>query len=213
MLSPILWIALISTGVVFFFVIIRVARYFMHFPTPAFAISLINNPLRRRLQPPAKVIQWMDISPGMTILEIGPGTGTFTFEAASRAGEKGKVFAVDIQPEVISTLERKIREKKATIITEVASACQLPFKDRTFDRVFMVAVLAEIPDRKKALQEVYRVLKDTGVLAVGEVLPDPDYPLKRTVISWCRHAGFELQATHQAAFHYLLTFTKSSSQC
>ena len=55
----------------------------------------------------------------------------------------------------------------------------------------MVGVLGEIPDRNRALMEIKRVLKDDGVLAIGELLPDPDYPLRKTVIRLCNDAGFQ----------------------
>jgi len=73
----------------------------------------------------------------------------------------------------------------------------------------MIAVLAEIPDRKRALLEMKRVLRDDGLLAIGEFLLDPDYPRRRTVIDWCKDAGFELVNRYGGVIHYLLTFNKS----
>jgi len=108
---------------------------------------------------------------------------TFTVEAAKRVGEKGKVFAVDIQQTVISKLNTRLQKDKiANVIAKVTSAYELPFLNDDFDRVFMIAVLAEIPDKNKALLEIKRVLKDNGLLAIGEFLPDPDYPFRKTVI-------------------------------
>jgi ubiquinone/menaquinone biosynthesis C-methylase UbiE len=111
----------------------------------------------------------MDIRDGMHVLEIGPGPGTFTIEASKRVGENGRIFAIDLQPSVISRLDRRLqRAKIGNVIARVAPAYELPFSNNTFDRVFMIAVLAEIPDRKKALLEIKRVLRDDGLLAIGE---------------------------------------------
>lgn len=207
-LSVLLWMLIVLISwFIFVEVIIRVVRRFVHFPVPAFIARFIDNPIRRRIQPPKKVIDWIGIQDGMCVLEIGPGPGTFTIEAAKRVGEKGKVFAIDIQPTVISKLNSRLqREGVKNVVTKVASAYELPFSNNTFDRVFMIAVLAEIPDKKKALLEIKRVLRDDGLLAIGEFLPDPDYPRPKTVIHWCKDAGFELVNRYGGILHYLLTF-------
>jgi ubiquinone/menaquinone biosynthesis C-methylase UbiE len=212
--TMLLWIvAILISWFVFVEVVIRIIRRYIHFPIPAFIARFIDNPIRRRIQPPAKVVDWIGIRDGMYILEIGPGPGTFTIEAAKRAGEKGNVLAVDIQPTVISKLKNRLQKDKITNVTAtVASAYELSFSSNSFDRVFMIAVLAEIPDRKKALLECKRVLKDNGLLAIGEFLPDPDFPRRKTVIRWCKHAGFELVSEYGGALHYVLTFKKSTTE-
>jgi len=145
----------------------------------------------------------------MYILEIGPRPGTFTIEAAKRAGEKGRIFTVDIQPKIISKLNIRLKREKITNVTvKAASVYELPFPDRIFDRAFMIAVFGEIPDKKKALLEINRVLKDDGLLAIGEFLPDPDYPRRKTMIRWCKNAGFRLIDEYGGILHYVLTFRK-----
>jgi ubiquinone/menaquinone biosynthesis C-methylase UbiE len=71
----------------------------------------------------------------------------------------------------------------------------------------MIAVLGEIPDKKRALAEFRRVLKDDGLLAIGEFLPDPDFPRRKTVTAWCQDAGFVLADTYGNLMHYLLLFS------
>lgn len=207
-LTILLWIVVVLIGwFIFVEVVVRIIRRFIHFPIPAFIARFIDNPIRRRIQTPAKVVDWIGIQDGMCILEIGPGPGTFTIEAGKRVGEKGEVFAIDIQPTVISKLNSRLqRDDIANITTKVASAYELPFSNNTFDRVFMITVLAEIPDKKKALFEIKRVLKDNGLLAIGEFLPDPDYPRRKTVIHWCRAAGLQFVGGYGGLVQYLLTF-------
>jgi len=211
-LTIILWIATILVSCfVLVEVVIRIMRRFIHFPIPAFIARFIDNPIRRRIQPPAKVVDWMGIREGMHVLEIGPGPGTFTIEASKRVGENGKVFAIDIQPSVISRLKSSLqRAKIANVMARVASAYELPFSNNTFDRAFMIAVSAEIPNRKKALLEIKRVLRDDGLLAIGEFLLDPDYPRRTTVTDWCKDSGFELVDRYGGVLHYLLRFKKST---
>ncbi len=72
----------------------------------------------------------------------------------------------------------------------------------------MVAVLGEIPDKQRALSEFKRVLKIEGLLAIGEFLPDPDYPLRKTVAAWCQESGFILTEEYGNLLHYLLLFKR-----
>jgi ubiquinone/menaquinone biosynthesis C-methylase UbiE len=87
-----------------------------------------------------------------------------------------------------------------------------PFSSGVFDRVFMVTVLPEIPDKVRALHEIRRVLKDDGLLAIGEFLPDPDYPRRKTVIRWCRSTGLELYGENGGILHYVVTFKKTQER-
>jgi ubiquinone/menaquinone biosynthesis C-methylase UbiE len=208
--NVILWIIVASCGGMFYWVVIhRTFKHFVHYPVPAVLEFFIDNPLRRSFQPPKEIVDWVGIREGMWVLEIGPGPGTFTIEAAKRAGSTGKLSAIDIQPSVISKLDRRLRrEGITTAITKVAPAHSLPFPDSSFDLVFMVAVLGEIPDKNRALSEVRRVLKNNGLLSVGELFPDPDYPRKKSVIKWCSQVGLELVSSHGGFMHYVMTFKK-----
>jgi ubiquinone/menaquinone biosynthesis C-methylase UbiE len=67
---------------------------------PEFLANLIDNPLRRMIQPPTEMPVRHAIDPGMTVLEVGPGNGRYTLETAWRVGMAGKVITVDIEPKV-----------------------------------------------------------------------------------------------------------------
>jgi ubiquinone/menaquinone biosynthesis C-methylase UbiE len=149
----------------------------------------------------------MGVEEGMQVLEIGPGPGTFTFAAARSVGDRGRVHAVDIQESIIARLNEKVdRQGIANVSARQASAYELPFPDQFFDRIFMITVLGEIPDKQRALSEFKRVMKNDGLLAIGEFLPDPDYPMRKTVIAWCEGSGFHLSEQFGNLLHYLLLF-------
>jgi ubiquinone/menaquinone biosynthesis C-methylase UbiE len=189
--------------------VVRLIRYFYQFPIPSFFTPLIDNPLRRKIQSPELIADWMGVKEGMNILEIGPGRGTFTFEVAQRVGSDGHLYAIDIQEPVVDSLKEIVEGQGVQNVTvRLASAYQLPFSDGYFDQVFMVTVLGEIPDKKKGLSEIKRVLKDQGLLAIGEFLPDPDSPRKMPVVNWCHDSGFILKEQFGNWLHYLLTFEK-----
>jgi len=118
-------------------------------------------------------------------------------------------LAVDIQPAMIAAVKRKVSDSKLTNVeTHIADASHLPVGKETVDRAFLVTVLPEIPDRKRALKELRRVLKPGGVLSITEEFLDPDYPLARTTIRWAEEAGFELEERYGNWWSYTLNFRK-----
>jgi ubiquinone/menaquinone biosynthesis C-methylase UbiE len=206
-----MWIFLgLLAWILFVELVVRFVRHFYQFPIPPFVARFIDNPLRRRIQPPEQIVEWMGIEKGMSLLEIGPGPGTFTIDAAKAVGEYGTVYAIDIQGSILILLNEKIKQLSYSNISPIqTSAFELSFPDGYFDRVYLVTVLGEIPDRQRALAEFNRVLKDDGYLAIGEFLLDPDYPRRGSVSTWCQKAGFTLVETHGNLMHYLLLFSKT----
>jgi ubiquinone/menaquinone biosynthesis C-methylase UbiE len=148
----------------------------------------------------------------MTVLELGCGPGVHTIEFAKAIGEKGKLYAVDMQAKMVSILKQKLSKAENKYLSEievkVADACDLPFSDETIDLVVMVGVLGEIPDKNRALQEIRRVLKKGGILSVSENMIDPDYPLKKTTARYCEQCGYRLVKTEGSFFNYVSQFLK-----
>lgn len=200
---------LVVGGLAFFWLVVLriVAKFHGGEPCPFALAWIVDNPLRRRYM--GKVLDHIGIQPGERVLELGPGPGTFTMQAARRAEPGGTLVAVDIQPQMIAAAEKKTREAGLTNVeTHVASAYDLSLKDGSVDRAFLVTVLPEIPDRHRALLELHRVLKPGGILSITEEFLDPDYPLARTVVRWAREVGFELAERHGNWFVYALNFRK-----
>ena len=195
-----------------FQVLIRVIRKSCHFPAPAFIGRFLDSDVRRWLQPPDKLIERSGIKPGMVVVDLGCGSGGITTFTARVVGEKGKVYAVDIQPEMLQQLERKLSKPENHDITNIelkqASAYNLPLEDGAIDLAYMIAVFQEIPNRGKALREIWRVLKPGGILGVTEFLPDPDYPLRSTTIKICQREGFILDKSSGNLWNYTVRFRK-----
>lgn len=171
---------------------------------------LIDNPIRRRIvQPPEAVADRMDLKPGMKVVEVGPGKGSYTVAVAERVLPDGEVYAVDIQESVVERLKKRIgREAITNIHPRIDDAYALSFEDGSVDRVLAIAALPEIPEPVRALREFHRILKSDGLVCLSELLPDPDYPLRRTEKRWAREAGFELKEEFGNLFVYQLNFKK-----
>jgi len=202
--------AAVAAGVFFVEVVARLAKRFVTFPIPPFFAWLLDNPLRWLLDPPGPILDFLGVGGGMRVLEVGPGGGTLALAAGRRVGPRGRVVAADVQPAIARALARRVkRGLRTNVCAVVAAADRLPFAAASFDRVNLLGVLGEIPDKVAALAEVRRVLKDSGLLAVGEFALDPDYPRRATVIEWCRRAGLAPSAARGSWIRYTLTFRKA----
>jgi len=171
---------------------------------------LIDNPIRRKfIQKPIKIAERMHLEPGMVILEIGPGKGSYTKAIAKSIMPDGKVYAIDIQESIIKRLKKRIeKENIRNIIPKIGDVYALSFEDESVDRVLMIACLPEIPDPIRALKEIKRVLKPNGLITLSEMLPDPDYPRRKTEKKWAEKADFELDEQFGNWFVYQLNFKK-----
>jgi len=190
--------------------LIRIIRKIYKFPIPQTFADLIDNPFRRKIQPPDATAIRHGIEPGMTVLDVGPGNGRYTMSAARRVGENGKVIAIDIEPKMIERVSaRAAMEGVTNIEARVADAHDLPFEDATFDLIYMIAVINEIPEPIRAMREFHRVLKPNGSLVFSELFLDPDYPLARTLIRWGEQASFRVKQKVGNFFYYTLIFEKN----
>lgn len=197
---------------VFLIVLVRFVKRFYHRPAPPIVHLFLDSPMRRWGQQASKVIERSGIRPGMTVLDLGCGSGALTIPLARAVGKEGKVYALDIQPAMLKLLEGKLARPENRNIKNVeiklGNAYELPFPDSYLDAVVMVTVLPEIPDRSRALREIKRVLKPGGILAVSELLPDPDYPRRSTTIKQCTGEGFVLNGSFGNLWSYTVRFRK-----
>jgi len=193
-------------------VFLRLLRRVYDFPAPAFIGRFLDSDLRRKMQPPETVIERSGIKPGMKVLEAGCGSGAFTTAVARAVGDGGEVHALDIQPGMLEQLRRKLARPENGDIRNVhlhqESAYKLPFPDETFDVVYYVTVLQEIPDPVRALREAGRVVKSTGVIAITEWLTDPDYVLASTTLQLGQKAGLKHDRTFGNLWQYTVRLHK-----
>lgn len=191
--------------------IIRIIRHYYKFPMPEFAANIIDNPLRRRIQPPGEMPIRHGVKEGMKVLEVGPGNGAYTISTAKAVGDAGQVVTIDIEPKMIERVKKRIQEEGITNIdARVADVFDLPFEDGVFDLAYMIAVIGEIPTPERAVSEFRRVLKTGGSLAFSELLMDPDYPLAKNLVRLAESEGFQVKNKLGGFGSYTLVFGQRS---
>ena len=158
---------------------------------PASLSWLVENPYMNAVSGPDKIFQRFRLKRGMKLLDVGSGPGRLALPAAKLLGRSGEVVALDIQPKMLKKLSMHAEEMGLDNIRIINAAAGSGKTDKDyFDRALLVTVLGEIPNKQKALTEIYNSLKEGGVLSVTEVIPDPHYTGIKKVRALCRDAGF-----------------------
>jgi len=181
-------------------------------PTPPWARRLLHSRWRRYYRAPRRTLALLGIRPGMRVLELGPGSGLFTLEAARLLQDQGQLVCVDLQMAMLRPLKQDIRAAELrTVFLQAATAERLALSDASFDLVLAIAVLPMVRDKLQALHELRRVLKPGGMLAVSEEILEPEYVPALLMRYWCRRARFTLVAQIRTGWWYLLLFRRQTS--
>ena len=173
-------------------VIWRLASRRHSIPCPAWLRWLVelDNPFAKTNRA-AVIVEHLGLEPGMSVLDFGCGPGRLTVPVAMGVGHAGKVVAVDIQPGMLSRARQKAQAADLTNIQFLeAAAGQGQLGYHRFDRALLVTVLGEIPDRKAALKEIFDALNPGGILSVTEIIFDPHFQSRNTVVRLAGAIGF-----------------------
>lgn len=179
-------------------------------------IGMLDDPKRDAYQKPHEVLTALAIEPGEVIADIGAGSGYFTFRLAHRVGDKGRVYAVDISPDMIRHLNRRIRELKAMNVTAILADADDPLlADASIDRFFFSDSLHHIENQSKYLSLIKKMLKPGGEIIMidfhkKELPVGPPMQMKiarEDLIRQMESNGFRLTKEHTfLPYQYFLVF-------
>ena len=173
---------------------------------PAHADRLLT-PERRQMQDPEAILGALGVSPGMCLADVGCGPGFFTLPAAERVGGEGRVYALDIEREMVARVEeRAATAGLANVQAMLSKDAELPLPNEAVDVALVVNVLHEAPDRVRFLAEIGRTLRPGGLLGVVDWRKEemPMGPPLRDRLSPdqveadLRAAGFEVETAFAA---------------
>lgn len=168
---------------------------------------------RRAYLDPDRILRSFRIEPRWKIADIGAGVGFFALPAARLVGPQGRVYAVDLAPEMLEDLERKLASAGVANVEPLLSTeDRVPLDDRSVDLAFLACVLHELAGTGTLL-ECRRILKPRGILAVvdwkkleQEIGPPRAHRLDEDEArAAIRDAGFKAERTFEAGpYHYAI---------
>ena len=144
------------------------------------AAGWLERPEREKEEHCSKLLEALKFKPGDVVADVGAGSGYYTFRMAERVGDKGKVLAVDIQPEMIDLLNKRKDMKKIKNVEAVLGTLTDPkLPAGGVDLILLVDVYHEFSHPYEMTVEMVKALKTGGRLVFVEYrLEDAKVPIK-----------------------------------
>jgi ubiquinone/menaquinone biosynthesis C-methylase UbiE len=156
-----------------------------------------------------EIIKHLELQPGMKVLDLGCGPGRLTIPIAKYVGNHGEVVALDLQPGMLKRAEEKAKKENLTNIQFIqAAAGEGKIGVNKYDRVLLVTVLGEIPDKESALKEIFNALKPDGYLSITEIIFDPHFQSCKTIRRITTKVGFREKSFYGNRFSYTINLEK-----
>jgi ubiquinone/menaquinone biosynthesis C-methylase UbiE len=169
---------------------------------------VIDNPIRRWLFPPERLVARLGLVADANVLELGPGSGYFS-AALARSLPRGHLELFDVQQEMLDKACIKLEAAGLYNVGFTQGDAQvLPFPDGFFDAAVLVDVLGEIPDERACLKGLYGCVRRGGLLSVTEQLPDPDFHRFSTLRCLVEAEGFAFERRFGPPWSYTANFRR-----
>ena len=145
---------------------------------------------RDYVRPRMNILEEVGIKTGFHVLDYGCGPGSYISPVARLVGESGRVYALDVHPLAVRSVEKLASRNRLDNVQTIFSSCQTGLPDESMDVILLYDLLHDLSEVESVLAELHRVLKLNGILSLT------DHHLKEEVII-SRVAGqglFELSA-------------------
>jgi len=184
---------------------------------PMAYIGSLEDPKRDAYQKPQEVLAALNLSPGEVIADIGAGSGYFTFSLARHVSERGTIYAVDVSPDMILHINRRIRDLKVSNVVSILADPDDPLLPAaSVNRFFFCDSWHHIENGTKYLSLMKRLLKPKGEIVVidfhkKELPVGPPLQMRiarEDLITQMEENGFRLAKEHTfLPYQYFLVFT------
>jgi gamma-glutamyltranspeptidase/glutathione hydrolase len=144
------------------------------------AADWLERPEREKEEAPSKMLTALKLKPGDVVADVGAGSGYHTFRMSKMVGPKGKIYAVDIQPEMLAIIRARMKTGKVSNVIPVKGTVTDPrLPAGAIDMGLMVDVYHEFDHPFEMTQALVKALKPGGRLVFVEFrLEDPNVPIK-----------------------------------
>ena len=156
----------------------------------------LERPERETEEAPTKAIAALKLRQGQVVADIGAGSGYYTMLLRAAVGPRGRVYATDIQPEMLALIRKKIETPAVTnveLVLGTPTESRLP--DGAIDLALMVDVYHELAQPQVFLQSLKRAIKPDGRLVLIEFRKESAWvPIREEHKMTVREARMELEA-------------------
>lgn len=115
-----------------------------------------------------KLVNHLNIKRNDFILNMGCGSGSDSEYIVRQLGSKGKLFNFDLSGNLLRIAEKKLNARKSQVEYFIGNGSYLPFKENTFDSLFHFGGINIFSEKKKAINEMIRVVKPGGKVVFGD---------------------------------------------
>jgi len=159
-------------------------------------VAWLDRPEREFEEQTSKAIKALDVKPGQVVADVGAGSGYYTVRLARQVGRTGRVYASDIQPEMIVHLQQRlVRERVDNVDVVQATEVNPRLPDGIFDLVLMVDVYHELSRPQDVLRRLRTALKPDGRLVLIEYRKESTWvPIREEHKMSVKEARMELEA-------------------
>ena len=135
----------------------------------SFKRFLYEGPGRDEWQQPDRVVSTLALSPGDDVADLGSGGGYFTYRFAEAVGDRGRVYALDVDESLLSYIAGQAKKRELTQITTVHTPEDgLGIPDESVDLIFLSNVYHHLPNPTEYFRRAGTALRSGGRLAVVE---------------------------------------------
>ena len=158
----------------------------------------LDRPEREKEEAPEAALDALAIQRGSTAADVGAGSGYFTVRLAARVGAAGRVFASDLQPQMLELLRVRLAEQHIGNVTLVRGTAEDPkLPASSIDLALLVDVYHEFSAPQRMLQRIHESLTPGGRLVLLEYRrEDPTIPIRTEHKMTVAEARIELEAEH-----------------
>jgi len=143
------------------------------------------------------VIALLGIRAGDRVADLGAGGGYFTFRLADAVGAEGRVYAVDVDEDMIRYLRKRAAKRGYANVEVVRAGVDDPgLPEGEIDLLFTCNTYHHLPDRVRYFEAVLDVLEPAGRVAVVEYAGGVHATPQQTILDEMRRAGYRLEADH-----------------
>jgi ubiquinone/menaquinone biosynthesis C-methylase UbiE len=118
--------------------------------------------------PRKNILEEVGIKPGSHLLDYGCGPGGYITAAAELVGKSGKIYALDINPIAIQSVQNISSKKKLMNVETILSDCKTGLPDNSLDVILLYDTFHDLSDPNGVLKELHRVLKPKGILSFSD---------------------------------------------